>query len=683
MPDPVPKSYVLTSAADGLHLRSASLYEEMSRLFEFNLVALSEAGDVAADDLLGTDASISIATGDGTQRHLHGVVSSFGIDGVDGRFFRYRLTLRPWLWLATRASNIRIFQEKDALEIVQEVLTPYGGTISPDLQGSLVKRLYCVQYRESDFNFVARLLEEEGISWFFRHTDSQHELVLTNHPAPFQPAEGFAELTYLEGGPNPDLPPALHEWQMRHEIQTGKFVLNDYNFLTPAADLKSAEAAATTRNHAHAEHESYDYPGLHLDKAAGDARAMVRLEEALSRFARFQGCGNVPGIAVGARFTLTNHPRDDQNADYTVLRTQIELSQAGFESSGDQTLLSVRCEVQPVGEPVRPQRITRKPHVAGPQTALVVGDTAAGTIQTDEHGRVKVQFYWDRVGAKNAGSSCWIRVATPWAGNGWGFIQIPRIGQEVVVDFLEGDPDQPLITGHVYNALQKVPYELPANSSVSTIKSRSIEGAAAAFNELRFEDKAGAEYLLMQSQKDKFEFVEETAKTSIGKFEHRTVVDNSFEHLKGEQHRHVVKDVFDKLDKSQHLKIGEKLLVKTGDVVSIDAGKDVTIAAGATLSLKSTKDMHIKSGPNMGLEAQSNVYVKGMAVVVEGATQVSIKVGGNFIDINSGMVSIKGSMVMINSGGAAGSGTAPNPLAPTAPTDAKDAEMPEDPLSHR
>jgi type VI secretion system secreted protein VgrG len=313
----------------------------------------------------------------------------------------------------------------------------------------------------------------------------------------------------------------------------------------------------------------------------------------------------------------------------------------------------------------------------------VVGDTAAGTIQTDEHGRVKVQFYWDRLGEKKASSSCWIRVASPWAGNGWGFIQIPRIGQEVVVDFLEGDPDQPLITGRVYNAEQKVPYELPANSSVSTIKSRSIQGAADKFNELRFEDKSGSEYLLMQSQKDKFEFVEETIKTSIGKFEHRTVADNSFEHLKGEQHRHVVKDVFDKLDKSQHLKIGEKLLVKTGDVVSIDAGKDVTIAAGETLSLKSTKDMHIKSGPNMGLEAQSNVYVKGMAVVVEGATQVSIKVGGNFVDVGPSGVSIKGAMVMINSGGAAGSGSAPNPLPTTAPTDAKDAEMPEDPLKHR
>jgi type VI secretion system secreted protein VgrG len=676
-----PNSYVLTCANESLHLRSATLVEEMSRLFEFQIVALSSDPAISSDDLLGTDGELSIATGDGTQRILHGVVASFGIDGVDGRMFRYRLTLRPWLWLATRASNIRIFQEKTALEIVQEVLEPYGGTVSTDVQASLATRTYCVQYRESDFNFVARLLEEEGIFWFFRHAAGQHELVLADHAGAFEPAEGFASVSFLEGGPDPQAPAALHEWRMRHEIQTGKFVLNDYNMLTPGTALKS-DPAAGTRGHAQAEHESYDYPALVLDKAAADARAAVRLDEANSRFARFHAEGNTPGVAVGAKLTLANHPRDDQNADYVVLRTQIELSQGGFESGAAQTMLAVRCELQPHAEPVRPQRIARKPAVQGPQTAVVVGGGNPGSIETDEHARVKVQFHWDRLGQKNAESSCWIRVASPWAGNGWGSIQIPRVGQEVVVDFLEGDPDQPLITGRVHNAEQKPPYELPANASVSTIKSRSMEqGAADKFNELRFDDKDGAEYLLMQSQKDKFEFVEETVKTLIGKFEHRTVVDNSFEHIKGERHEHVVKDAFRKVDKSQHLDVGEKLLVKTGDVFSVKATKDLTMASDATISLKSAKDMHIKSGPNMGLEAQSNVYIKGMAVVIEGTTQVSLKVGGSFIDVGPSGIAIKGPIVQINTGGAAGSGTAPSPVATTDPTAATDAEEPTDPLN--
>jgi type VI secretion system secreted protein VgrG len=681
---PEPKSYVLKSAVTGLELRSATCHEEMSRLFEFHVVALSLSNSVAPDDILGTEATIEIATGDNKKRLLHGLVTSFGIDGVDGRRFRYRLVIRPWLWLATRASNLRIFQNKNAMTIINEVLEPYGGTVTPDVQATPATRIYCVQYRESDFNFVVRLLEEEGIGWFFKHSAGKHELVLTDHNGTFAPHPDGADVLFLEDGQDPLRPPGLHEWSMRHEIQTGKSTLRDYDYLNPSTDLLSETATASNRAHAHAAYEAYDYPGLYTVEADGTARAKVRLDEAMSRFARFQASGNLPTLAVGQKISLTNHPRDDQNADYTVLRTQLELSQGGFESGDAQTLMHMQCEVQPYAEPYRPQRITRKPSVAGPQTAVVVGGGNPGSIETDEHARVKVQFHWDRLGRKNAESSCWVRVASPWAGNGWGFLQIPRVGQEVVVDFLEGDPDQPLIVGRVHNAEQKPPYELPANSSVSTIKSRSIEGATDKFNELRFEDKANSEYLLMQSQKDKFEFVEETTKTLIGKFEHRTVVEDSKEHIKGALHQHVVKDVFQKYDKSQNLDVKEKLLVKTGDVFSVKATKDLTMASDATISLKSAQDMHIKSGPNMGLEAAANVYVKGGAnVVIEAAAGLTLKVGGSFVVVNSGGVFIKGPIVQINTGGAAGSGTAPSPVATTDPAAAADAEEPEDPLSHR
>jgi type VI secretion system secreted protein VgrG len=674
-----------TALGAALKFRSMSAREEVSRLFECQVIAISEDRNIAADDLLGTRAAVSLEVADDSRRWFHGVITGFGIEGVDGRHFSYRLSLRPWLWLLTRGANVRIFQEKTVPDIVKQIFDSYGGVVVDQLSASHTARPYCVQYRESDFNFVSRLLEEEGISYFFRHSESQHELVLADAPGAHQVQPGFAELLYLEDDAAIAEQQAINRWHMRHEVQTGKLSLRDYNFETPSTDLSSVTEAAS-RSHAESGYEVYDYPGRYATKAAGDTLAKLRLDELDGRFGRFTGSGNTPGPAAGARFTLKGHPRDDQNAEYLVLSTQIEMRQAGYESSGAEQDTGFRCSftAQRYSEPLRPARLAPKPSVAGPQTAVVVGNGDAGDIATDEYGRVKVQFHWDREGRKDANSSCWIRVASPWAGNGFGMIALPRLGQEVVVDFLEGDPDQPLITGRVHNAEQLPPYELPAHATVSTIKSRSKQGETDAFNELRFEDKAGEEYLLLHAQRDRIEFVENTLKSQIDMDEHRTVKQHRKEKIEGEHHLNVVGDVKQKFDAKLSTHAAQDMLLKTDGLYSLKVANDITAESGAAVSIKSSGDLHLKIGANIGADAAQNVHIKaGTNIVIEAGTQISIKAGGSSIVLGPDGVSITGAMVKINSGGSPGSGSGASPVAPTDPEAPEAPELPEDPLTHR
>ncbi|MFM2068752.1 MAG: type secretion system tip protein VgrG, partial [Pseudomonadota bacterium] len=566
----------------------------------------------------------------------------------------------------------------------KEVLKAYPGTVSDKLKGSYKPRPYCVQYRETDFNFVSRLLEEEGIFYYFKHSQGKHELVLADDSGVHEPLAGFAEIPYDEDKEHIVGYPGLTDWRMRHEIQTGAIVLRDYNYETPSTDLTSTPAKSS-RGHGESTYEVYDYPGLYPDKGAGDALAEVRLGEMESRHARFDGSGNTPGLVVGGKFTLKEHPRKDQNTDYLVISTRIEMQQGGYEAGTPvDTLFGCKVLAQAFAEPFRPARITRKPAVAGPQTAVVVGEGGAGEIVTDKLGRVKLQFHWDRLGKKDSKSSCWVRVASPMAGNGWGFISLPRVGQEVVVDFLEGDPDRPLITGRVHNPEQLPPYELPTNATVTTLKTRSKKGAAADFNELRFEDKAGSEYLLLHAQKDRIEFVEDTLKSQIDKEEHRTVKGKRHESLADEWHMTVTKDVKHKYDAKYSVTVAKDVLYKTDGLFSLKAAKDIIGKSGATISLDAGSDMHLKIASNLGAAAGQNVHIKGgMNVVIEAGMQISIKAGGSSVVLGPDGVSITGPMVKINSGGSPGSGNGASPVAPTDPDAPTAATAPEDPLSHR
>jgi len=676
---------LVTALGTSLRFRSMTALEEISRLFEFQVVALSDDPDISADDLLGTDAAVSVEVTDGKKRWFHGIVATFGIEGVAGRDFSYRITVRPWAWLMTRSADVRIFQEKSTVEIVESVFNEYQGNFVNELKGTYAARTYCVQYRETDFNFVSRLLEEEGIFYYFRHSEDKHELVLADEPGTHAQVDGYADIVYMEHEGAHAEATYINDWHMRHEIQPGKFTLSDYDFEKPSTALKS-NTVATERAHGEAAHEVYDYPGLYLEKDKGNARAQIRVDEQASRFTRFTGQGNTPGLVTGTRFTLAHHPRDDQNVEYLVLQTQVEMRQAGYESgdAGDDTRFHCRFVAQLFAEPYRPARSTRKPTVAGPQTALVVGGGEAGDIETDKHGRIKVQFHWDREGKKNAESSCWLRVATSWAGNGWGMISLPRLGQEVVVAFLEGDPDQPLVVGSVYNGEQLPPYVLPDNATVSTWKSRTKKGATDKFNELRFEDNPGKEYVLMQAQKDKLEVIKATSWAQIGADEHRIVKNDRFETVEGESHLTVKKEVRQKFEDKLHFKVLKDMLLETQGQHSLKAANDISVQSGGKYSIKAGMDMHAKAGMNVAIEGGMNLHVKGgISVVIEGGIDLTLKAGGSFVHIGPAGVAISGPMVLINSGGAAGSGSGASPTAPTAPEAPKDPAPPKDPLPHR
>jgi type VI secretion system secreted protein VgrG len=664
--------------------------EEISRLFDYSLVALAKPTDaVVFADLLGKPAQVTVAPPGGAKRYYHGLISACSFEGSSGSNVSYRFSVKPWLWLLARGTNVRIFQKITVPDILKKVFNEYGGQVEFNLTGSFRKREYCVQYRESDFNFVSRLMEEEGIFYFFKHAAGKHTLVVGNAPSVFVALQGLPKLPFRDTA---GAESAVRRWRWSEQIQTTKFTVRDHSFLAPAQTYE--KSSTVTRSHAMSSLAAYDYPaGLppYPDESAvgplgseAEAIAKMRIEELQSRYALADGESNSTNVCCGARLKLDDHPVGAQNVEHVVLSTRISMRMSGWEAGASaDTQHQCTFTAFAASVPFRPARITPKPIVAGPQTATVVGP-AGEDIFVDKYGRVKVQFHWDREGKKDAASSCFIRVAQPSAGKGFGMVFLPRIGQEVVVDFLEGDPDQPLITGRVYNADQMPPYALPKEKTVSTIRSRSSgQGAAVAdHNELRFDDLKGSEYLLMHAQKNQLAFVKETTKSLVGKDEHHTVKNDRKEKVEGESHLTVTKDLKQKIDGKHNTTVKGDILVKSDGLYSLKTAQDITAQSGAAISMKSTGDLHLKIGANIGAVAAQNVHIKGgMNIVIEGGMQISIKAGGASVVLGPDGVSITGTMVKINSGGSPGSGGGASPVAPTDPQAPTAPDLPEDPLA--
>ncbi len=664
--------------------------EEVSRLFEYSVVALAKKTDtVVFADLLGKPAQVTVAPPGGTKRIYHGLISACSYEGTLGSNVSYRMTVRPWLWLLTRGTNVRIFQKMTVPDILKKVFTEYGGQIDVQLSGTFRKREYCVQYRESDFNFVSRLMEEEGIFYFFKHAEGKHTMVLGNSASVFTPLQGLAQLPFrdIAGAEQ-----SVRRWRWSEQIQTTKFTVRDHSFLAPTQTYEKSGDIA--RTHAMSSLAAYDYPaGLppYPDESAigglaaeAEAIAKKRIEELQARYALADGETNSINVCAGARLKLAEHPVGDQNAEYVILSTRISMRIATWEGgAGGETEHHCTFNAFKAAVPFRPARITPKPMVAGPQTAVVVGPSGE-EIFVDKHGRVKLQFHWDREGKKDANSSCFVRVAQPAAGKGWGMVFLPRIGQEVVVDFLEGDPDQPLVTGRVYNADNMPPYELPANKTVSTIKSRSTpQGAADMFNELRFEDKKGSELLFIQAQKDKTEIVKETSNTEVRKDLLLTVKKDRKEKVEGEMHLTVTKLTNQKFDDVLSIEAAKDIKIDTKAKYNLKTAQDLTGEAGTAYSIKAGTDLHAKAGKNVGIDGGMNVHVKGgMNVVIEGGMQLTLKAGAGSVVIGPDGVSITGPLVKVNSGGGPGSGAGASPVAPAAAASATAPDAPKDPLTH-
>ncbi|WP_133822085.1 type VI secretion system Vgr family protein, partial [Tahibacter aquaticus] len=422
--------------------------------------------------MLGQPVTVDFELDGGARRYLNGQCVHFRSAGRRGKQYLYIAQLKPWLWYATRRSDYRIFQNLTTPDIVKQVLAMYPFQTKWLLSRSYRKWTYCVQYRETDANFVQRLLEHEGIWFSFDHSAGEHTLVITDDIGLASPYPGYATIPFYPHDHTIPDKDHLHGWAAGGNVQSGKYSARDYNFVMPSADLTTLRAQPA--GHPHASYDIFDYPGSYPTLGEGDPYARVRLEELQAGHQRSHGQGRARGLAPGRLFTLEKHAVGDYNKEYLVVAADYDFSDNDYEATEDsgEHRLSIASEFHPTDQPYRPERRTPKPHTMGPESAVVTGP-AGQEIYTNEHGQVKVQFHWDRYGKKDENSSCWIRVSHPWAGTGFGGVHIPRIGQEVLVDHLNGDPDLPIIVGRVYNTNNPHPWGLPANATQSGFLTRS------------------------------------------------------------------------------------------------------------------------------------------------------------------------------------------------------------------
>jgi len=630
--------------ADVLLLRSFTGVERMSRMFRFHLDMLSRNFNISFDDIVGKNVTITVQLADGSERYLNGHISRFAQLPVEEHLAHYQAEMVPWFWFLTRAADCQIFQEKSVPDIIEKVFGDYGfSDYRLQLQRSYEPRTYCVQYRETAANFLMRLMEEEGIFYYFKHDEGVHEMIIGDDPGAHETcAESDVryEHTIGEGAGRDES--VIYEWRYEQELRPGKYALDDYNFETPSTDLM-AKIDSVIDQGGNKKYEVYDYPGEYLKRSRGDSLVRVRMEEEETPHVVVTGSSDCGSFSPGFRFTLSEYDRDDQNQEPVLTAVTHSAHSGSFTggTEGEGGSYSNKFNCIPYSVPFRPLRTTPKPLVQGCQTAVVVGPKGE-EIYVDKYGRVKVQFHWDRLGHKDEKSSCWIRVSQLWAGKNWGAMFIPRIGQEVIVDFLEGDPDRPMITGRVYNAEQTTPYELPSNQTRSCIRSRSSKGGTSSnFNEIRFEDKKGDEQLFLHAEKDMDLWVKNVRREHVGASRHLSVGGDQIEQVGGDK----------------HLTVDGDLVQKIGGDLSLDIGMNRDEKVGLKHALNSGQEIHLKAG---------------MKVIIEAGMQISLVGPGGFVDISPAGVTIQGVMVKINSGGAAGQGSGATTKTPKKPAAADD-----------
>jgi type VI secretion system secreted protein VgrG len=642
--------------ADTLLLKGMVATERLSTLFQFELDLLSEDFEVAADKVLGQPMTVSLQLLDGGTRWFNGICSRFAHAGHQDRLCRYRATVVPWLWLLTRSSDCKIYQEMKVPEIIKQVFRDAGFTDFEDvLSGNYPTLEYCVQYRETHFNFVSRLMEQYGIYYFFKHSEGKHLLVLADAYGAHEPFPGHEKIPFhVPGEIAVREQDYIFEWSRDSALRSGAFAHTDYDFTSPRSDLLGQ--VANHLQHGHNALEIFDYPGEYNKSENADDYARRRVEELQADHAMGYGQGFSRGIATGSLFTLAEHPWREQNAEYLVTAATHHLRSNEFVTTQQEggPIYQSSFQVIPAAQPYRPPRVTPKPAIHGLQTAMVVGKSGE-EIWTDKYGRIKVQFHWDRYGQNDENSSCWIRVAHGWAGKQWGAVAIPRIGQEVVVSFLEGDPDRPLVVGSVYNDDQMPPYGLPANQTQSGVKTRSSKGGGGKnFNELRFEDKKGEEDVYFHAEKDFHRVVENDDDLVVMNNQTIEVKQNRTEIITQGNEKLTIKQG----DRTEELSMGhETVTLKMGNrQVQLDMGNDdLRLKMGdqttkldlGKSSTEAMQSIELKVGQSSIKIDQTGVTIKGIMIKIEGQATVNVK-GVKTAVNGDAMLTLKGGLTMIN-----------------------------------
>lgn len=704
-----------------IRLRSVTGQEQMSRLFNYTLEIVCVDNEISEDDLInklvGQSVTVRLDLADGSsERYFNGYISRIRSDYSEDLGVTYRAEMVPKLWFATKTSDCRIFQDQTPFDVVKVILDDNGVSFDDShVSNKGPTREYIVQYRETDFNFISRILEQYGIGYYFTHEDGSHKVVFFDNVGGYfdNPESDVSYfLSRQEGRIHTD---HITDWERQFSFVSGKYVQTDFNFEDALSDLKTNQETIVKQKQAK-NYEIFDFPGEYKVTSDGNSETKIRMEEEELAFDQVAASSTCRTFGVGGKFTIGEHPSaSEQGKNYVILSIQhsmVDMSATGTQGGAEYSN-SFTC--MPSSIVFRPPRITPKPIVSGLQSAWVVGPQGE-EIYTDEYGRIKVHFHWDRLGKSDGTDTIWIRTSHSIAGKKWGFFTIPRIGQEVMIDFLEGDPDRPVCVSSVYNSDQMPHYELPANMTKTYFKTCSTKGGEG-FNELCFEDLKDNERFFMHAQKDMDVRVLNVSRERI--IMHRHQIIGNEEDQDGNQLELVYGYKDQEIKRSHQLLVGGHQLIKVGgdehdggvqdiwiktkqrfqvgeggkhqtiggdyfnDVTggySMSVGGNSIQTVSGDISTKSTGDMktkcanshlkadmalHAKGGMTVAIEGGQAVHIKGgMSLVLEAGMSACLKVGGNFINVTSGGIFIQGTLVGINSGGAATSGGGCSPQDP-------------------
>jgi type VI secretion system secreted protein VgrG len=631
---------------DVLVLNRVVISEQLSQPFRIEADLLSENGEIKFEDIIGKSVTITMMTDGDKPRYFNGIVSRFSQMGMESRFEAYRAEIVPQFWVLTRTYQSRIFQKKTVREILEKVLT--GITCDWSLRGDYQPRDYCVQYRETDFNFASRLMEEEGIYYFFKHQDGQHRMVIADNKGAHEVLlPDYATIAFRPYTGRPTGDEFIYDWTQDKVLLPATYTHTDYDFESPKKGLIARSEKA--RNHAFGSGEWYDYPGLHTAPGVGEKRARLRAEEMHARYDSAKAKADSRGLQTGFVYTMIDHPRADQNGKHLVTSSVHTIQLDAYESGDTDRGAPYHCSFTtiPADVPFRPQRTSAKPFVQGPQTAVVVGP-AGEEIYTDKYGRVVVQFHWDRDGKKNQNSSCWVRVSQLWAGKGWGGMAIPRIGQEVIVDFLEGDPDQPIIVGRVYNGECMPPFGLPVKKMVTGITSNSTPGGGG-YNEISLDDTKNTEKIIIHAQfdmettilHDETETVGNNRTETVGANHTETIGKNQSNTVGTNETTTIGADRKESVGANETISIGKNRTETVGGAEAITIGKDKTVTVGKNYTLKVADSISIVCGSSsITMKKDGTITIKGKDLTLDGSGKIVVKASSD--------VTMKGSKVAIN-----------------------------------
>lgn len=704
--------------------------ERLSTLPEYTIEVVGNASVLTGreyidlHDLIGTLAKVTLDEL-GIKRYINGQVIRAIRGERHGRYDAYTLVLRPWLWFATRGKNSRVFQKKTVKVIVDTVLEPYKGISKWKLEDKLPTLEYCVQYEESDFDFVSRLLEDHGIYYFFEHTEAAHTLVLIDdmgkhYPPPTESVKSVGWSNKFDGQDR------MTHWHSLEDARAAKAMVRDYDYLASATEIEASASGSAVASGEIG--EIYEFPAKAVFNQAVDASepsgtaakaaAKRLIEAAQSMYQLHSGECNAHHMTCGAIFKLEDAPLPSDNAEYLIVACEFHAEYGDHEAISDLKAIkgnrdgfvgSIEALNAKFGL-FRPQRSTPRPRMYGPQIATVVG-ASGNEIDTDKHGRIKIQFPWDREGKKDANSSCWVRVATPWAGKKMGLWMLPRVGHEVVVSFIGGDPDRPIVTGSVHNDANPPPYDLPDHADVATWISHSTKGGAAdAHNELRFCDAKDKEHVWFQAQKDSYRLVKGdtfdhlemnetkkvklTRKEVIGENWYVNVTKDVMHELGKDLHTKVAGDIFTTggatwqvmLTKDYGLKVGADAGIDVTGKTALKSGGDVNVQSDGKINLKATGNLVGEATGKVSLKSAADVLLEGLNIKAKGGTEIvleasmGIKIvcGSSVITLGPAGVTIDGPLVKVNCGGGGGSAGAAESAAAAEPKEVAEALFQEE-----